>query len=195
MPHDEAQKPRRQGPTEHHGERRWYAVHTYSGYEDAVERYLKQRVSSLMMTDKIFSVVVPKEVKVRVKGGKRHTIEEKIYPGYVLVEMVMDHDSWAVVRNTPRVTGFVGADSATPTPLSKAEVDGLMSRMAGAEEGTKFTVDVKPNDLVRITDGPFKEQEGKVAEVDEAHGKVKVLVPIFGRDTLVELDSLQVQKV
>jgi transcription termination/antitermination protein NusG len=174
-------------------DRRWYAVHTYSGYEDAVARYLKQRVESLLMTDKIFNVVVPKEVRVKIKNGKRQTLEEKIYPGYVLVDMVMDHDSWSVVRNTPRVTGFVGADAATPTPLSKEEIDELMARMG--EKETKFKVDFKTNDLVKITDGPFKEQEGKVAEVDEEHGKIKVLVPIFGRDTLVELDSLQVQKV
>jgi transcription termination/antitermination protein NusG len=173
--------------------RRWYAVHTYSGYEDAVTRYLKQRVESLLMTDKIFNVVVPKEVKVKVKSGKRYTIEEKIYPGYVLVEMVLDHDSWAVVRNTPRVTGFVGSDSATPTPLSKEEIDSLMLRM-GAKD-TQFKIDLKPHDLVKITDGPFKDQEGKVFEVDEEHGKVKVLVAIFGRDTVLELDSLQVKKV
>ncbi|MFH1162275.1 MAG: transcription termination/antitermination protein NusG [Candidatus Jorgensenbacteria bacterium] len=174
-------------------ERRWYAIHTYSGYEDAVERYLKQRVESLLMTDKIFNVVVPKEVKIRVKGGKRQTFEEKIYPGYVLVDMVLDHDSWAVVRNTPRVTGFVGSDPTVPAPLSAAEVAELMARMGQRE--TKFKVDLKVNDLVRIVDGPFRDQEGKVAEVDEEHGKVKVLVPIFGRDTLLELDSLQVQKV
>jgi transcriptional antiterminator NusG len=173
--------------------RHWYAIHTYSGYEDAVERYLKQRVESLMMSDKIFNVVVPKEVKIRVKGGKRQTFEEKIYPGYVLVDMVLDHDSWAVVRNTPRVTGFVGSDPAVPAPLSDAEIADLMGRMGQKE--TKFKVDLKVNDLVRIADGPFRDQEGKVAEVDEEHGKVKVLVPIFGRDTLLELDSLQVQKV
>lgn len=174
-------------------ERRWYAIHTYSGYEDAVERYLKQRVESLMMTDKIFKVVVPKEVKIKVKGGKRQTFEEKIYPGYVLVDMVLDHDSWAVVRNTPRVTGFVGSDPTVPTPLSAAEIEELMGRMGQRE--TKFKVDLKVNDLVRVMDGPFRDQEGKIAEVDEEHGKVKVLVPIFGRDTLLELDSLQVQKV
>jgi transcriptional antiterminator NusG len=174
-------------------EARWYAVHTYSGYEDAVLRYLTQRVESLLMTDKIFEIMVPKEVKVRIKNGKRTTMEEKIYPGYVLVRMVMDHDSWAVVRNTPRVTGFVGADAATPTPLSEEEIESLMARM-GAEE-TKFHVDLKVGDIVKIMDGPFKEQEGKVGEVDEEHGKVKVFVSIFGRDTLVELDSLQVQKI
>lgn len=174
-------------------ERKWYAVHTYSGYEDAVARYLKQRVESLLMGDKIFNVVVPKEVKVKVKGGKRYTIEEKIYPGYVLVEMILDHDSWAVVRNTPRVTGFVGSDSATPTPLSKEEIDSLIMRMGTRE--VQFRIDLKSGDLVKITDGPFKDQEGKVAEVDEEHGKVKVLVTIFGRDTLLELDALQVKKV
>ncbi|MDP3975247.1 MAG: transcription termination/antitermination protein NusG [Candidatus Jorgensenbacteria bacterium] len=173
--------------------RRWYAIHTYSGYEDAVTRYLKQRVESLMMGDKIFSVLVPKEVKIKVRSGKRYTIEEKIYPGYVLVDMVLDHDSWAVVRNTPRVTGFVGTDPTLPTPLSEEEVSELLGRMG--ERETKFKVDLKVDELVRIIDGPFKDQEGKVSEVDEAHGKVKVLVPIFGRDTLLELDSLQVQKI
>lgn len=175
------------------GARHWYAIHTYSGYEDAVARYLRQRIESLIMSDKVFNVVVPKEVKIRVKSGKRQTFEEKIYPGYVLVDMILDHDSWAVVRNTPRVTGFVGSDPTTPTPLSNEEVQGLVARMGQKE--TRFKVDLKVNDLVRIADGPFKDQEGKIAEVDEEHGKVKVLVPIFGRDTLLELDSLLVQKV
>ncbi len=175
------------------GEKKWYAVHTYSGYEDAVSRYLKQRVESLLMGDKIFEVIVPKEVKIRVKNGKRLTHEEKIYPGYVLVLMIMDHDSWSVVRNTPRVTGFVGADSTTPTPLSDSEIKELMERMGPKDP--KFNVDFKKNDLVKIVDGPFKEYEGKVAEVDEERGKLKVLVTIFNRDTLVELDSLQVSKV
>lgn len=180
--------------TINHG-RRWYAVHTYSGYEDAVARYLKQRVESMFMADKIFNVVVPKETKIKVKSGKRYKVEEKTFPGYVLVDMILDHDSWSVVRNTPRVTGFVGSDSTTPTPLSDAEVKSLLSKMAGDEEETKYTIDIKVGEIVRITDGPFKEQEGKVADIDEEHGKVKVLVPIFGRDTLLELDSLQVQKI
>ena len=174
-------------------ERKWYAVHTYSGYEDAVARYLKQRVESLMMSDKIFAVVVPKETKIKVKNGKRVVQEEKIYPGYVLVDMIMNHDSWSAVRNTPRVTGFVGADSTTPTPLSDGEVKELMERMAPKDP--KFNVDFKKNDLVKISDGPFKDYEGKVAEVDDERGKLKVLVTIFNRDTLVELDSLQVNKV
>lgn len=181
------------GQQEGTGIRQWFAVHTYSGYEEAVARYLKQRVEMLGMDDKIFKVIVPKEKKVKVKSGKRQTIEEKIYPGYVLIEMVLDGDSWYVVRNTPRVTGFVGPDSTKPTPLSKEEVDSLLVRM-GSDE-SKFNVDLRVGDLVKITDGPFKDYDGKIAEVDEERGHVKVMVPIFGRDTAVELDSLQVKKV
>ena len=175
------------------GIRQWYAVQTYSGYEEAVARYLKQRVESLAMGDKIFNILVPKEKSIRVKGGKRQTVEEKIYPGYVLVEMVLTEDSWYVVRNTPRVTGFVGPDNTTPTPLSKDEVDALLSR--SGEDTGKVMLDLRVGDLVKITDGPFKEYDGKISEVNEEKGSVKVLVPIFGRDTAVELDSLQVKKI
>lgn len=175
------------------GKREWYAIHTYSGYEEAVARYLKQRVESLGMEDKIFQIIVPKEKKIKVKSGRRTTIEEKIYPGYVLVEMILAEDSWYVVRNTPRVTGFVGADNTTPTPLSNEEVSALLNRM-GKEEA-KFNVDLRVGDAVKVTDGPFKDYDGKVAEIDEEKGRVKVLVPIFGRDTAVDLDSLQVRKM
>ncbi|MEK7463027.1 MAG: transcription termination/antitermination protein NusG [Patescibacteria group bacterium] len=174
-------------------ERHWYAVHTYSGYEDAVTRYLKQRVDSLAMDDKIFNILVPKETKVKIKNGKRKEVEEKIYPGYVLVDMILTEDSWYVVRNTPRVTGFVGPDSTKPVPLSKEEIDVLMARMGSKE--TKFKVDVVVGDMVKITDGPFKDYDVKVSGVDEERGKIKVLVPIFGRDTAVELDSLQIKKL
>jgi transcription termination/antitermination protein NusG len=173
--------------------RQWFAVHTYSGYEDAVERYLKQRIESLGVNDRVFNVIVPKEKKVKIKNGKRTEVEEKIYPGYVLVEMMMSPDTWYIVRNTPRVTGFVGADSTTPSPLSKEEVDNLMMRMKGEEPG--FKVDFQVGELVRIIDGPFKDSDGKIDEIDEAKGRVKVLVPIFGRDTTVELDALQIQKI
>lgn len=173
--------------------RHWYAVHTYAGYEDAVARYLQQRVDSLAMNDKIFNVIVPKEAKIKLRGGKRQVVDEKIYPGYVLVDMILDNDSWYVVRNTPRVMGFVGSDSTKPTPLSKEEVDSIMHRMGRKEP--KFKVELKVNEPVRIIDGPFKDYDGKVAEVDEERGKVKVLVPIFGRDTTVELDTLQVEKI
>lgn len=167
-------------------------IHTYSGYEDAVARNLKQRIESLDMQDKIFNVIVPKEKKIKIKSGKRQVVEEKIYPGYVLVEMIVTDDSWYVVRNTPRVTGFVGAGT-TPVPVAKEEIDSLVKRM-GVEE-PKYKIEVSPGDVVRITDGPFKDFEGKVSEVDEARGKVKVLVSIFGRDTPVELDYLQIKKL
>lgn len=174
------------------GERRWYAIHTYSGYENAVARNLKQRIDSLNMNDQIFNVVVPTEKKIRVKGGKRVTEEERIYPGYVLVEMIVNDESWYVVRNTPRVTGFVGSGTQ-PVPLSQTELDALMNRIA--DDTPKHKVDLSVDDLVIITDGPFKELEGKVAETDEERGKVKVLVSMFGRETPVELDFLQVKKI
>ncbi len=178
---------------EYSGKSEWFAVHTYSGYEEAVARYLRQRVESLSMENKIFDVVVPTEKKIKVKSGRRTTIEEKIYPGYVLVRMILSDDSWYVVRNTPRVTGFVGADNTKPTPLSDEEVNSLLNRMGHDEN--KFNVDIAVGDLVKITDGPFKDHDGKVSEVDEARGRVKVMVPVFGRDTAIELDSLQVKKV
>lgn len=173
-------------------EKRWYALHTYSGYEDNVARNLKQRVESLGYEDKIFNVMVPKEKRIKIKGGKRHTVEEKIYPGYVLVEMYVTDDSWYVVRNTPNVTGFIGA-GVIPTPLAQEEIDGLMKRM-GVEE-PKYKLDVQVGDSVKITDGPFKEMSGRVSEVDEARGRVKVLVSMFGRETPVELDFLQIDKL
>jgi transcriptional antiterminator NusG len=174
------------------GKREWYAIHTYSGYENAVTRNLKQRIESLGMTDKIFNVVVPTEKKIRVKGGKRVTEEERIYPGYVLVEMIVDDESWYVVRNTPRVTGFVGSGTQ-PVPLTEAEYNALMKRMS--TDTVKHKVDLTVDDLVVIVDGPFKDLEGKVGGVDEASGKVKVLVSMFGRETPVELDFLQVKRV
>lgn len=175
------------------GERHWYAVHTYSGYEDAVTRYLRQRVDSLGMNDKIFNVIVPKEKKVKIKNGKPKMIEEKIYPGYVLVDMIMSEDSWYAVRNTPRVTGFVGADSTEPVPLSKEEVEALLNRIY--KEEPKFKVEVRVGEAVKIIDGPFKDYDGKVSAVDEEHRKVKVMVSFFGRETPVELNSLQIQKI
>lgn len=172
--------------------RNWYAVHTYAGYENAVARNLKQRIESLGMEDKIFQVIVPTEKKVKVRGNKRVTVEEKIYPGYVLVEMQVTDDSWYVVRNTPRVTGFVGS-GVVPVPLEKTEVDELFRRMD--TDTVKHKVDLVLEDPVQIVDGPFKDFEGKVSEIDEARGKVKVLVSMFGRETPVELDFLQVKRI
>ncbi len=174
------------------GERNWYAIHTYAGYENAVSRNLKQRIESLGMEDRIFNVLVPTEKKIKIKGGKRVEEEEKIYPGYVLVDMMVTDDSWYVVRNTPRVTGFVGS-GVYPVPLDKKEVDVLFSRMNKGE--IKHTIDLVIDDIVKIVDGPFKDLEGKVSEVDDDHGKIKVLVSMFGRETPVELDFLQVKKI
>lgn len=172
--------------------RNWYVLHTYSGYEDSVADNLRQRIESLGMEDKIFNVIVPKEKKIKIKKGKRKVVEEKIYPGYVLVEMIVTDDSWYVVRNTPNVTGFIGAGT-TPIPVSKKEIDSLKKRMEVEEP--QFKIDVKVGDLVKVTDGPFKGSDGRVSEIDEERGKIKVLVNMFGRDTPVELDSLQVKKL
>ncbi len=172
--------------------KRWYVLHTYSGYEENVKHNLEQRIESFAMQDKIFSVMVPKEKKIKIKNGKRTTIEEKIFPGYVLVEMVVTDDSWYVVRNTPNVTGFVGSGT-TPTPIDQKEVDNLIRRVAATEPQHK--IDVAINDVIRIVDGPFKNFEGKVSQVDEERGKIKVLVTMFGRETPVELDALQVKKI
>ncbi len=170
----------------------WYVLHTYSGYEEAVARNLKQRIESMGMEGKIFSVLVPTEKKIKIKKGKRVIEEEKIYPGYVLVEMIVTDDSWYVVRNTPRVTGFIGAGT-TPTPISLEEIKDLQKRM-GVEE-PKFKIDVIAGDGVKIIDGPFKDFDGKISEVDEKRGKVKVLISMFGRETPIELDFLQVKKL
>ncbi len=172
--------------------RNWYVIHTYSGYEDAVAKNLKQRIESLGMEDKIFNVIVPKEKKIKIKEGKRKVVEEKIYPGYVLVEMIVTDDSWYVVRNTPNVTGFVGAGT-TPVPVSEGEIDILQKKMG--VETPQYKIDVKKGDAVKIVDGPFKEFDGKVFEIDQERGKVKVSVNMFGRDTPVELDSLQIKKI
>jgi transcriptional antiterminator NusG len=172
--------------------RNWYAIHTYSGYENAVARNLKQRIESLGMEDKIFSVIVPTEKKVKIKGGKRVEVEEKIYPGYVLVDMVVTDDSWYVVRNTPRVTGFIGS-GVIPVPLDEVEIKELFSRMES--DSIKHKIELVKGEAVQIVDGPFKEFEGKVSDIDEERGKVKVLVSMFGRETPVELDFLQVKRI
>jgi transcriptional antiterminator NusG len=177
--------------TQHHG-RAWYVIHTYSGYEDNVARNLKQRIESMDMQDLIFDVMVPIEKKIKIKAGKRTVVEEKIYPGYVLVEMMVTDASWYVVRNTPNVTGFIGLGT-TPTPVDPAEIGMLKKRMGVAEP--KYKIDVKVGDSIKVVDGPFKDFDAKVDEVDDAKGRVKVLVSIFGRETPVELDFLQIHKL
>jgi transcriptional antiterminator NusG len=177
--------------TAEHG-RRWYVIHTQSGYEENVAENLKHRIESMDMEDKIFSVLIPTEKKIRIKNGKRKTVTEKIFPGYVLVEMIVTDDSWYVVRNTPNVTGFIGTGTV-PTPISEKEVKSLQNRM-GVEEPT-VSIEMTVGTPVKITDGPFKGYEGRVDEVDEERGKIKVSVTMFGRETPVELDPLQARKL
>jgi transcription termination/antitermination protein NusG len=177
--------------SQHHG-RAWYVLHTYSGYEDNVSRNLRQRIESMDMQDLIFDVMVPIEKKIKIKNGKRTVVEEKIYPGYVLVEMVVTDASWYVVRNTPNVTGFIGLGT-TPTPVDMREIEALKKRMGMSEP--KYKIDVAKGESIKIIDGPFKDFDGKVEEVDEEKGRIKVLVSIFGRETPVELDFLQIAKI
>jgi transcriptional antiterminator NusG len=173
-------------------ERAWYAVHTYSGYEDAVARNLKQRLEAFGMQDKIFNVIVPTEKKIRIKNGRKTEVKEKLFQGYVLVEMIATDEAWSVVRNTPQVTGFVGTANQA-VPLEREEVDKILKRTAG--DTVRHAIDLAEGDAVIIIDGPFKDLEGKVGEIDEERGKVKVLVPMFGRETPVELEADQVQRV
>lgn len=174
------------------GERNWYVIHTYSGYEEQVADSLRQRIESLGMQDKIFDVVVPKEKQIEIKNGKRKIVEKRIFPGYVIVDMIVTDDSWYVVRNTPNVTGFIGF-GVRPTPMSKEEINRIKKRMGVIEP--KYKVDFEINELVRINDGALKGHEGKVQEINEDKGTVKVLVNMFGRETPVNLDFLQVKKV
>lgn len=174
------------------GRRGWYVIHTYSGYEDQVAEDLRQRVKTMKMEDKIFDVLVPIEKQIEIKSGKRKIVEKKIFPGYVLVEMIVTDDAWYVVRNTPSVTGFVGL-GVRPTPMTEEEVNRIRKRM-GVEE-PKYKIELKIDDLVKITDGPLKGFEGKVTEIDDDKGKIKVSVSMFSRETPVNLDFLQVKKM
>lgn len=174
------------------GERGWYVIHTSSGYEDQVKDNLLQRVESFGMGDKIFNIIVPKEKEIEIKNGKRRTVEKRIFPGYVMVEMIVTDESWYVVRNTPNVTGFIGL-GVRPTPMSTQEVDRIKKRM-GVED-PKYKIELAVGDLVQIKDGALKGFEGKITDVDTDKGRVKVLVIMFGRETPVTLDFLQVVKL
>jgi transcriptional antiterminator NusG len=171
--------------------RAWYVVHCYSGYENKVRHNLEQRIETMGMKDKIFDVVVPTEEEIEVKEGKRRTVERRVFPGYILVNMVMTEESWYVVRNTPGVTGFVGMGNQ-PTPLRPEEVAQIIKRMEA--EAPRIKVTFKPGERVRIVDGPFNDFRGTVAEIDMERAKVRVMVNFFGRETPVELDFLQVEK-
>ena len=172
--------------------RRWYVIHTYSGYENKVKTNLEHRIHSMDMGDKIYQVLVPTEEEIEIKNGKRHPVERKVYPGYVLVEMNMSDDSWYVVRNTPGVTSFVGMGT-TPTPLSDGEVKAILRQIK--LDAPKYKVAFTKGEAVRVTDGPFTDLHGVVDEVNPERNKVKVLVSIFGRETPVELDFLQIEKL
>ncbi|MBM4423490.1 MAG: transcription termination/antitermination protein NusG [Chloroflexi bacterium] len=172
-------------------ERHWYVIHCYSGYENKVRHNLEQRIDSMGMKDKIFDVVVPTEEEIEVKDGQRRTVERRVFPGYILVQLVLTEESWYVVRNTPGVTGFVGMGN-TPTPLQPQEVAQIMRRMEA--EAPKIKVNFKIGQKVRIIDGPFNDFIGTVGEIDAERAKVRVMVSFFGRETPVELDFLQVEK-
>src|SRR3989344_6323567 len=171
---------------------RWYVVHTYSGHEARVAETLRQRLATLGQTDKVFELLIPTQDKIHIKHGKKYSQKEKIFPGYLLIKMILDDDSWLVVRTTQGITGFVGTGSK-PTPLSVSEVDAIMqfASLGAPKYKANFTV----GEAVKITDGPFADFLGSIESVDEAHGKLRVLVSIFGRETPVELDFLQVKKI
>jgi transcriptional antiterminator NusG len=172
--------------------RNWFVVHSYSGYENKVKKNLEHRIASLGMQHKIFEVVVPTEEEIELKDGQRRKVERRIFPGYILVDMIMDEDSWYVVRNTPGVTGFVGS-IRKPTPLRRRDVDKILKRMRA--ETPRVTVSFRPGQKVRIADGPFEDFVGTVDEIYADKGKVRILVSFFGRETPVELDFLQVEKI
>ncbi len=172
-------------------ERNWYAIQTYSGYENAVVRNLKQRIESLGLEDKIFNVLIPTKKVIKIKSGKRIEEDEKIYPGYVLVEMIVNDETWFNVRNTPRVTGFVGSGNI-PVPVTDTELAAIFTNMKG--DNLIHNLDVRLDEYVSIVDGPFKDSDGKVSKIDQEKGKLIVLVSMFDREIPVELDFLQVKK-
>jgi len=180
------------GQSDTDGARQWFVVHCYSGYENKVKRNLEQRITSMDMEDYIFDVIVPTEEEIEVRDGKRRTYQRRVFPGYILVEMTLTDDSWYVVRNTPGVTGFVGMGTK-PTPLREEEVQRIITRMEA--EAPKVKVTFKSGEKVRIVQGPFADFIGNVDDINMEKGKVRVMVSFFGRETPVELDFLQVEKV
>lgn len=174
------------------GDKKWYIVHTYSGYEERVKKALEQRIKFMDAEDKIFQIIIPTEDEIEIKSGQRRTVTKKVFPGYVLVQMKMDDDSWNVVRNTPGITGFVGSGNK-PTPLAEEEVNAILKQMTAGAPQVK--VGFRKGESVRVVDGPFTDFVGVVDEINVAKGKVKVLLTLFGRETSVELDFLQVQRL
>jgi transcriptional antiterminator NusG len=193
VPEDESQDLGLEEPIleEDDDDRLWYVVHCYSGYENKVRHNLEQRIETMGMKNKIYDVVVPTEEEIEIKDGRRRTVERRVFPGYILVQMIMDEDSWYVVRNTPGVTGFVGMGNE-PTPLRPEEVSQIVKRMEA--EAPRIKVAYKPGQKVRIIDGPFNDFIGTVSDINMERAKVRVMVSFFGRETPVELDFLQVEK-
>ena len=173
-------------------EKKWYVVHIYSGYEKKVQTNLEKRIETTGMQDKIFTILIPEEEEVQVKGGVKKTVVKKVYPGYVLVEMIMTDDSWYIVRNTPGVTGFVGAGSK-PVPLEDYEVEKIFKLMGLKKQALRF--DVKVGDKIQVTEGPFEDFMGSITAIDMDRGKIHVLVSMFGRDTPLELAFDQIREI
>jgi transcriptional antiterminator NusG len=169
----------------------WYVLHTYSGYENKVKKSIESRVDALDLHDRVFEVVVPTQDEIEIRSGQRHTVQRKVFPGYVLVRMIRDDETWYTLRNTPSVTGFVGINNE-PTPLSEAEVQSILTGMTA--EAPKVKISFQLGDTVRIVDGPFADFRGEIDEINQEKGKIRVLVSFFGRETPVELDFLQAER-
>ena len=179
------------GETTETSEGRWYVLHTYSGYENKVKKSIESRVDALDLTDRVFEVVVPTQEEIEIRSGQRHTVQRKTFPGYVLVRMALDDDTWYALRNTPGVTGFVNVNNK-PVPLEEVQVQSILKGMAA--EAPKVKVSFAMGDTVRIIDGPFADFRGEIDEINQEKGKIKVLVSFFGRETPVELDFLQAER-
>jgi len=197
-PHEETEPPREPSPYDRPGD--WYVVHTYAGYENKVKSNLQNRIRSMHVEERIFEVVIPMEDVIEFKGGSRRVVQKKVFPGYLLVRMELDDDSWYVVRNTPGVTGFVGPSGSKPTPLSRREVEDILGvdKPEGApavEKKVRPRVEFEEGEQVRVVTGPFADFNGTISEIDVDRSKLKVLVNIFGRETPVELEFGQVAKL
>lgn len=170
---------------------KWYVLHTYSGYENKVKKSIETRIEALDLTDRVYEIVVPTQDEIEIRSGQRHTVQKKVFPGYVLVRMEMDDETWYALRNTPGVTGFVNINNV-PVPLPESEVQGIMKGMTA--EAPRVKISFQVGDTVRITDGPFADFRGEIDEINQERGKIRVLVSFFGRETPVELDFLQAER-
>jgi transcription termination/antitermination protein NusG len=186
-----ARRAAEQGETTDTLEGKWYVLHTYSGYENKVKKSIENRVEALDLHERVFEIVVPTQEEIEIRGGQRHTVQRKVFPGYVLVRMQMDDETWYALRNTPGVTGFVNTNNK-PVPLAEGDVDKILKGMAA--EAPKVKMSFQLGDTVRIIDGPFADFRGEIDEINNEKGKIKVLVSFFGRETPVELDFLQAER-